>query len=294
MRLASHGDGGSDAIDTEVGNSGIIQAGVKGIGAAARKVAVIAAGILAIACRDAAQRADFRDQLVQLGKAGGKQRSHALQQNDTAVVRLQYHAVAVDVGGCHRLFAEDVLAGLDEGDSLLCVAEIGAGDIDGVHLAAGGKLCKIGKGEGGAPLGGKHGGALCGAGIDGGKLEIGVLLRLGKELLDDGTGADGGKTDHGKILLGWFDGGSNYGIGAGDGKGAQPRRREASSKRTKFACPPQAGGLRLTCPLREVGFKRKIISSTAASNPRGHLRGRRRPCRQQKRWFAVLRQHHRG
>ena len=77
---------------------------------------------------------------MQPGEAGGEQGAHALQQDDMAIVRLQHHAVAIDVGGGHGLFAQDVLAGLHQRHGLLGVAEIGAGDIDGIDLAAGGQL----------------------------------------------------------------------------------------------------------------------------------------------------------
>lgn len=140
LGLARQGNGGGDAVDAEIGDGGVIQAGVEGIGAAAGKVAIVPAGILAVARSDAAQGADLRDELVQPGKAGGEQGAHALQQDDMAIVRLQHHAVAIDVGGGHGLFAQDVLAGLHQGDGLLGVAEIGAGDIDGIDLAAGGQL----------------------------------------------------------------------------------------------------------------------------------------------------------
>ena len=138
---------------------------------------------------------------MQFGEAGGKQGAHTLQQNDMTVVCLKHHAVTVDVGGRHRLFAENVFAGFHQGDRLLRMAKVGAGDIDGVHLAAGGKLGKVGESEDGAPLGGELGGTLRGTGINSGEPEIGVLLRFGEELLDDGAGADGGKTDHGKSSL---------------------------------------------------------------------------------------------
>ncbi len=112
LGFAGHGDGGGDAVDAEIGDGGVIQAGVEGIGAAAGKVAIVPGGILAIARRDAAQCADLRDELVQPGEAGGEQGAHTLQQDDAAIVRLQHHAVAIDVGGGHGLFAQDVLAGL--------------------------------------------------------------------------------------------------------------------------------------------------------------------------------------
>ena len=48
----------------ELGDGGVIPAGVEGIGAAAGKVAIVPGGILAIARRDAAQCADLRDELV--------------------------------------------------------------------------------------------------------------------------------------------------------------------------------------------------------------------------------------
>ena len=134
LGFAGHGDGGGDAVDTEIGDGGVIEAGVEGIGAATGQVAIVPAGILAVARGDAAQGADLRDELVQPGEAGGEQGAHALQQDDMAIVRLQHHAVAIDVGGGHGLFAQDVLAGLHQGDGLLGVAEIGAGDIDGIDL----------------------------------------------------------------------------------------------------------------------------------------------------------------
>lgn len=140
LGFAGHGDGGGDAVDTEIGDGGVIQAGVEGIGAAAGKVAIVPAGILAVARGDAAQGADLRDELVQPSEAGGEQGAHALQQDDMAIMRLQHHAVAIDVGGGHGLFAQDVLAGLHQRHGLLGVAEIGAGDIDGIDLAAGGQL----------------------------------------------------------------------------------------------------------------------------------------------------------
>ena len=140
LGFAGHGDGGGDAVDTEIGDGGVIEAGIEGIGAAAGQVAIVPAGILAVARGDAAQGADLRDELVQPGEAGGEQGAHGLQQDDMAIVRLQYHAVTIDVGGGHGLFAQDVLAGLHQGDGLLGVAEVGAGDIDGIDLAAGGQL----------------------------------------------------------------------------------------------------------------------------------------------------------
>jgi len=197
LGFAGHGDGGGDAVDTEIGDGGVIETGIEGIGAAAGQVAIVPAGILAVARGDAAQGADLRDELVQPGEAGGEQGAHALQQDDMAIVRLQHHAVAIDVGGGHGFFAQDVLAGFHQGDGLLGVAEIGAGDIDGIDLAAGGQRGEVGEGEGGAPLGGEFGGALPGTGIDGGEGEFGVLFCFGEELFDDMAGADGGKTDHG-------------------------------------------------------------------------------------------------
>lgn len=140
LGLARQRNGGGDAVDAEIGDGGVIQAGVEGIGAAAGKVAIVPTGILAVARGDAAQGADLRDELVQPGEAGGEQGAHALQQDDMAIVRLQHHAVAIDVGGGHGLFAQDVLAGLHQGDGLLGVAEVGAGDVDGIDLAAGGQL----------------------------------------------------------------------------------------------------------------------------------------------------------
>ena len=118
-------------------------------------------------------------------------------------MRLQHHAVAIDVGGGHGLFAQDVLAGLHQRHGLLGVAEIGAGDVDGIDLGAGGQRGKVGEGEGGFPPGGEFGGTLGGAGIDGGEGEFGVLFGFGEELLDDMAGADGGKTDHGGTSLGF-------------------------------------------------------------------------------------------
>lgn len=79
LGFAGHGDGGSDAVDAEIGDGGVIQAGVEGIGAAAGQVAIVPAGILAVARGDAAQGADLRDELVQPGEAGGEQGAHALQ-----------------------------------------------------------------------------------------------------------------------------------------------------------------------------------------------------------------------
>ena len=110
LGLAGHGDGGGDAVDTEIGDGGVIETGIEGIGAAAGQVAIVPAGILAVARGDAAQGADLRDELVQPGEAGGEQGAHALQQNDMAIVRLQHHAVAIDVGGGHGLFAQDMLS----------------------------------------------------------------------------------------------------------------------------------------------------------------------------------------
>lgn len=79
LGLAGHGDGGGDAVDTEIGDGGIIETGVEGIGTAAGQVAIVPAGILAVARGDAAQGADLRDELVQPGEAGGEQGAHALQ-----------------------------------------------------------------------------------------------------------------------------------------------------------------------------------------------------------------------
>ena len=112
LGFAGHGDGGGDAVDTEIGDGGVIQAGIEGIGTAAGQVAIVPTGILAVARGDAAQGADLRDELVQPSEAGGEQGAHALQQDDMAIVRLQHHAVAIDIGGGHGLFAQDVLAGL--------------------------------------------------------------------------------------------------------------------------------------------------------------------------------------
>lgn len=64
LGLARQRNGGGDAVNAEIGDGGVIQAGVEGIGAAAGKVAIVPGGILAIARRDAAQRADLRDELV--------------------------------------------------------------------------------------------------------------------------------------------------------------------------------------------------------------------------------------
>ena len=41
LGFAGHGDGGGDAVDTEIGDGGVIQAGVEGIGTAAGKVAIV-------------------------------------------------------------------------------------------------------------------------------------------------------------------------------------------------------------------------------------------------------------
>ena len=140
MGFAGHGNGGGNAVNAEIGDGGIIKAGIERIGTAAGQVAIVPAGILAITRGDAAQGADFRDELVQPGKAGGEEGTHSLQQDNVAIVCLQHHAIAIDVGGGHGLFAQDVLAGFHEGDGLFGVAEIGAGDIDGIDLAAGGQL----------------------------------------------------------------------------------------------------------------------------------------------------------
>lgn len=64
LGLARQRNGGGDAVDAEIGDGGVIQAGVEGIGAAAGQVAIVPAGILTVARRDAAQRADLRDELV--------------------------------------------------------------------------------------------------------------------------------------------------------------------------------------------------------------------------------------
>lgn len=79
LGFAGHGDGGGDAVDAEIGDGGIIETGIEGIGAAAGQVAIVPTGILAVARGDAAQGADLRDELVQPGEAGGEQGAHALQ-----------------------------------------------------------------------------------------------------------------------------------------------------------------------------------------------------------------------
>ena len=138
---------------------------------------------------------------MQAAEPRRKEGAHPLQQDDAAVVGLQHHAVAINVGGGHRLFAQDMLAGFHQGDGLLGMAQVGAGDIDGIHLGAVGQRLQVGKGKRGAPLRGKFGGALRRAGVDGGKLKFGVLFGFGQKLLDDFSGADGSKTDHGGTSL---------------------------------------------------------------------------------------------
>ena len=173
-----------------------------------------------------------------------------------AIVRLQHHAVAIDVGGGHGFFAQDVLAGLHQGDGLLGVAEIGAGDVDGIDLGAGGQRGEVGEGEGGFPPGGEFGGALPGTGIDGGEGEFGVLFGFGEELFDDMAGADGGKTDHGGTSLGGVMGwcrGWCRGRGGAAGPAAEPPLRTQSAESVRRTDWPAARILRLAGIRRGAG-----------------------------------------
>ena len=196
LGFAGHGDGGGDAVDTEIGDGGIIQAGIEGIGAAAGKVAIVPTGILAVARGDAAQGADLRDELVQPGEAGGEQGAHALQQDDMAIVRLQHHAVTIDVGGGHGLFAQDVLAGLHQRHGLLGVAEIGAGDIDGIDERTAGHLFERGERMRNPVLRGEGIGRSLIARTDRRRLEARVLPGAGKHPVGDKA-----RTDHSETNL---------------------------------------------------------------------------------------------
>ena len=128
------------------------------------------------------------------------------------------------------------------------MTEIGAGNIDGIDIAAGGQRGEVGEGESGAPLSGEFGGTLGGAGIDGGEGEFGVLFGFGEELFDDMAGADGGKTDHGGDLLGWGDGvvqGMVRGEGRAAGPAAEPPLRTQSAESVQRTDWPAARNSRL-------------------------------------------------